>query len=96
MGLIARGLPESPRTSMSGQTAADSVAITTLLNPFGDTGKIEDPARYLVRQPLTREVFDESAQGRQCLHRRRITDGQIVAVVLYPIRWSNAPQSSGE
>jgi hypothetical protein len=28
-------------------------------NPFGDRGRIEDPERYFVRQPLTREVLDE-------------------------------------
>ena len=28
-------------------------------NPFGDRGRIEDPARYFLRQPITREVFDE-------------------------------------
>jgi hypothetical protein len=28
-------------------------------NPFGDRGRIDDPARYFVRQPLTREVLDE-------------------------------------
>jgi len=28
-------------------------------NPFGDRGRIEDPMRYFVRQPITRELFDE-------------------------------------
>lgn len=28
-------------------------------NPFGDRGRIEDPGRYFLRQPITREVFDE-------------------------------------
>ena len=30
-----------------------------IANPFGERGRIEDAARYFVRQPVTREVFDE-------------------------------------
>lgn len=33
------------------------------VNPFGYKGKITDPALYLVRQPLTRLVFDELRKG---------------------------------
>ena len=32
-------------------------------NPFGLRGRIEDPKRYLVRQPLVNEVFDELRKG---------------------------------
>jgi hypothetical protein len=32
-------------------------------NPFGSKGKITDPALYLVRQPLTQQVFDELRKG---------------------------------
>ena len=31
----------------------------TIANPFGDRGRIEDAARYFLRQPITREVLDE-------------------------------------
>jgi hypothetical protein len=30
-----------------------------IANPFGDRGRIENPARYFARQPLTHNVFDE-------------------------------------
>lgn len=33
-------------------------------NPFGQRGRIEDPAHYLVRQPLTAEIFTELRKGQ--------------------------------
>ena len=32
-------------------------------NPFGIKGKINDPAQYIVRQPLSQQIFDELAKG---------------------------------
>jgi hypothetical protein len=34
-----------------------------LANPFGLTGRIEDPAAYLVRRPLTDEILHELGKG---------------------------------
>jgi hypothetical protein len=46
-------------------TAADAPVsrTTSVVNPFGYKGKITDPALYLVRQPLTKMVFDELRKG---------------------------------
>lgn len=33
-------------------------------NPFGERGRIDDPARYFLRQPLLREVLDELRKGQ--------------------------------
>ncbi len=33
-------------------------------NPFGQRGRIEDPTHYLVRQPLTDEIFNELRKGQ--------------------------------
>ena len=33
------------------------------LNPFGFTGRLTDPAQYLVRQPLTDPLFNELRKG---------------------------------
>lgn len=45
------------------ETTSDVTYPTTLTNPFGDTGRIEDPVRYLVRQPLTNEIMTELHKG---------------------------------
>ncbi|MCA9874239.1 MAG: ATP-binding protein [Anaerolineales bacterium] len=46
------------------ETANDTILVNRdIQNPFGCTGKIQDLANYLVRQPLTNDVFAELEKG---------------------------------
>lgn len=49
--------PNQPKISVPKESAK------IMANPFGLTGRLEDPKYYLVRQPFTQRIFNELAKG---------------------------------
>ncbi|MFZ6030666.1 MAG: hypothetical protein ACOYYS_23415 [Chloroflexota bacterium] len=57
---IYQSPPKKPRQPKEKQPPQEKKSI---LNPFGLRGRLEDPAHYLVRQPLSDEILNELRKG---------------------------------